>query len=334
MEKDLTSIFEGVELTEATLTKMKKMVDDLVSERINSQKEEIEKERQALQEEFLSKDLENEKNILALKIQIEQLQEKAQEYGNHVASSKDAEIAELKQKIEEITEYAQEYGEYIANSNSEEIESLKESAEAYGEYIKNEMQEEIEYITQKANDYSDYVVSEMSTKLESYADYVIEQFIKDHKKDFAQTIELERMKNSFNQIKEAFESNGFTIKESSTELEELEEKLAEKTNAYNSLFADHIKLKEDMFVDNKKSIFESKTRHLADTQKERISKVINNMNFNDISRYETALNIMIEEITTPKTTTTNPITESFVLGENESKKTINNDRVKEYLKYL
>jgi hypothetical protein len=199
-------------------------------------------------------------------------------------------------------------------SLQEEIENVKKEAEL-----------QIESIKVKADEYAQYVVQEISEKVDAYAEYVVEKFINDNKAALVEHQEYERMKNVFENIKRAFEDGLFKLDESST-LHEMQKKLDEATEAYNKLFEETVALKKQLEEQQFAIVFENLTRDLADTQREKISKLIENISFASIDEFKRGVELMIEEIVSSK--------KEQVNETNEKPQLQINDRMKEYLSRL
>lgn len=238
----------------------------------------------------------------------------------------------------------------VAQRVEEETKEITEKANAYGQYVYEQAEEysaqckaQIDEITEKANAYSEYVVEEMTKKVDDYCEYVIEKFVQEQKDRLIETVEYSRMSNVLRTIREAFESNYFTLSDEPANTS-LEAKLEESKTAYNTLFEEHRTLKrqiqemEDAVEDQKRgAIFERLTVNLADTQKERLGRLIEKANFPSLESYEAGVLLMVQEITSSEKTAAEvaakpAITEGkAVITET---KVPQNDRMKAYLERL
>ncbi len=169
--------------------------------------------------------------------------------------------------------------------------SLQEEIEA----VKKESALQIESIKAKADEYAQYVIQEMSDKVVAYAEYVVEKFIEENKAALIEHQEYIRMKGIFESVKRAFEDGMFKLDESSG-VSELRAKLAESTEAYNKLFEETVRLRKQLEEQQYAMVFESLTKDLADTQREKISSLIENVSFASIDEFKRGVELMIEEI--------------------------------------
>lgn len=171
------------------------------------------------------------------------------------------------------------------------ISSLQEKIET----LKKEHARKIKLIKAKADEYGQYVVQEMSDKVDAYAEYVVEKFIEENKAALIEHQEFSRMKDVFDNVKRAFEDGLFKLDESAC-VSDLRAKLAESTEAYNKLFEETAALKKQLEELQYGVVFEALTKDLADTQREKISRLIENVSFASIDEFKRGVELMIEEI--------------------------------------
>jgi hypothetical protein len=191
----------------------------------------------------------------------------------------------------------------VAQRVDEQTAKIKQLADEQKEEIENQLKE----VTDKANAYAEYVVEEMTKKVEDYCEYVVEQFVEDNRAKLVETEEYCRMAKVLRSIKEAFETNFFQVNNIEPATQALADQLAEARIEHNKLFEQHRNLKRQLeeysaYVEeeNRKAVFESVTADLADTQKERLARLIKTAEFPTIESYREGLNYMVEEITTAK----------------------------------
>jgi uncharacterized protein YdiU (UPF0061 family) len=168
------------------------------------------------------------------------------------------------------------------------------------------VQSEIKEITDKANAYAEYVMEEMTKKVDDYCEFVIEQFVEENRKKLVETEEYCRMAATLNTIREAFETNYFQLNSEPANLE-TQEKLAESKKDFNELFAQHRELKNQIEeysqyveTENRKAIFETATKDLAESQKEKVQRLVEKSSFPDRATFEIGLQMMVEEFKAPR----------------------------------
>lgn len=193
----------------------------------------------------------------------------------------------------------------VAQRVEEQTREISKKAEEYAA----ELQSEIQEITDKANAYAEYVMEEMTNKVDDYCEFVIEQFVEENRKRLVETEEYSRMVATLNTIREAFETNYFQLNSEPANVE-TQEKLAESKRDFNELFAQHRELKNQIeeysqYVEkeNRKAIFETATKNLAESQKEKVSRLIEKSSFPDRETFELGLQLMVEEFKAPRQST-------------------------------
>lgn len=212
----------------------------------------------------------------------------SEEFVTKLSASIEAAIA---QRVEEETKA-------IADKAEADKNELMEKANEYEQYANDQIKE----VSDKANAYAEYVVEEMTRKVDDYCEYVVEKFIKENKEQLVESVEYARMSKVLNTIREAFETNFFQLNPEPAS-KSLETQLEERRQSFNELFEEHRLLKRQIedysaYVDseNRKTIFNKVTEGLADTQKERLEKLVEKSNFNSIEEYEAGVKMMVEEL--------------------------------------
>jgi len=230
------------------------------------------------------------------------------EEANAASAAKDAEIASLKEQMATIIEKADEYGKMVAEETRKEVSAL---AEEYGKYVQQET----------------------AGRLNEYAKYAVSEFIKEQKDQFVQLDEYNRMKHAFNVVKESFERNGFQV-DTSKELTEARQEVTTAKDSFNSLYKELQEAKKELETAQQTIIFNEMTAGLTDTQKERITNLSENVKFNGVDEFRSALKFMVETVTKEPKAATKP---AGALTESRSEPVDPNkgsSLVAETLKYL
>lgn len=217
------------------------------------------------------------------------LQEKIEDAVTKARIEAQAEIASLKETIElmehereDLIEKADEYAEKIR-------EELIEKADEYATQVREEMIEQGEA-------YGQHLAEEYANKLESYAQYVVEQFVEENKKVLVENKHYEKMKSALDSIRGTLaESLNLTV-EQPDEVQALEDQLEESKADYNKLAASYAQLKESVETLERTQIFEESTKALADTQREKVQRLMEGMNTKSKEDYRRTLKLMVEEV--------------------------------------
>ena len=152
----------------------------------------------------------------------------------------------------------------VKSKISEEIETLEEN-------YRNELDEAME--TQK---------SEMVEKVDSYLNYVVEQWMEDNKVAVQTGLRTEIAESFMNNLKDLFKESYIEVPEGKVDLvddlaaqvEELEEKLNKQTEQAIQTSEELENLKRD-------AIIREAAADLAETQVEKLKKLTNEIDFND-----------------------------------------------------
>ena len=184
--------------------------------------------------------------------------------------------------------------EELEDEHDEEVKSLKENANAYGDYLKEQANAYGEFLKENANSYGELIKESVSEKMKEYAEYSVEEFITENKARFVETEEYERMKAAFGYIREAFERNAFDVRDDVAVIE-LQESLQESTAQYESLFEDLSLAKDEIDRLNRQIILEHAVANLADTQKEKVNKLVESVSFDSIDEYKDGIAMIVEQ---------------------------------------
>lgn len=182
-------------------------------------------------------------------------------------------------------------------AHEQEVTGLKTQLEEAEEAHK----EEVTDLMEKANQYAQYVVTEMTEKIDSYAEYVVEKFIQDNKTTLVESDEYNRMKSVFEKVKAVFAESYFDIVPSDKTVE-IEAKLTEARGAYNEVFNQLQDLKKTNEEMQYAMVFETLTKDLAETQKEKLKALVENVTFESVAEFQRGVELMIAQITEQKST--------------------------------
>lgn len=152
-------------------------------------------------------------------------------------------------------------------------------------------------LAEKANQYAQYVVQEMTDKIDAYAEYVVEKFIEDNRHTLVESDEYSRMKSVFASIKEAFEAAHFDLAPPTVDTIEVEGKLQEAKDAYNDIFTKYQAVVSENEEMQYAMIFEHLTSGLADTQKEKLKTLVENVSFEGVAEFKRGVELMIGQVT-------------------------------------
>lgn len=202
---------------------------------------------------------------------------------------------QLQAILSEALTAAKEEGKKEAEDKAEEDSKvLKESHEAAISDLMEKANEYGAFLMEKANDYGNHINTMLSEKVQQYADHAIEDFIAENKERFVQTEEYERMQGAFAYIKEAFERNGFDVRED-VHVQDLKSSLEESTEQYERVFEDLTAAREEIDALKRKSILSEATANLADTQKEKVNELLEAVSFDSLEEFQSGIALIVEQ---------------------------------------
>ncbi len=180
----------------------------------------------------------------------------------------------------------------LETAHAEAIAALNEAAQTKDEVHAAELAD----LHKAAAEYAEYVVSEMTTKIDDYAEYVVEKFIEDNKTVLVESAEYARMCEVFENIKLAFEGAHFSLTPLD-ETKELADELAAANEAYAEIAAQLTEVKAEKEEMLYAMIFETLSKDLADTQKEKLKALVENVSFEDAAEFKRGVELMVVQVT-------------------------------------
>ena len=163
---------------------------------------------------------------------------------------------EFKEKTAVIFEAA------VKSKLSEEVSRLEEN-------YKNELAEEVSSIK-----------SELVEKIDSYLNYVVESWMEDNKVAIQNGLRTEIAENFMGKMKDLFVESYIEVPETKVDLvDELAEQVEELEEKLNSQTGEAIKLSEELEQYKRNAIIAESARDLADTQKEKLAELVENIDF-------------------------------------------------------
>lgn len=136
----------------------------------------------------------------------------------------------------------------------------------------------------------------MAKKVDAYIDEVVKEFIAENKKSFDMLEDYDRMKKAHQAILESFETNGFPINKDANAQKALQE-AADAKAQYTALFEEKRAVMEENDKLKREAIFASATKSLADTQVEKVVKMMESVQFASIGEMETGMKLIVEQVT-------------------------------------
>lgn len=205
-------------------------------------------------------------------------------------------LAEKEKELAFVTECAEKYSESIKEELLEKGEAygrfLMEKAESYGEYLTENADKYGEFLMEKAEAYADSKVEVLTEKLDSYAQHVVESFIKENTEKLVEHSEYLKGKKLLESLKTAFEENMYPLNESHA-IAKMEARVKETNKQYNALFEEVDQLRKQNLGFAKQQILEKYVGDLSTLQKDKIQRVTESIT--KLPEYEKAVKMLVED---------------------------------------
>ena len=150
----------------------------------------------------------------------------------------------------------------------------------------------------------DEYMTNMSEKIDGYLNYVVEEWMKDNELAVEKGIRSELVEDFMTGLKNLFQEHYIDIPEEKVDLvddlfekvEELETKLDESINT-------NVEVKKELAKFKKEEVLRSVSEELAETEKEKLTKLADGIDYEDDSQYQEKLEVLRENYF-PKTSDT------------------------------
>ena len=189
-----------------------------------------------------------------------------------------------------------------ADTYSEELEALVESeatlsdefkaktAVIFEAALKSKLSEEVERIEasyeEQLAEETAVQKSELVEKVDSYLNYVVEQWMEDNKVAIQTGLRAEIAENFMSGLKNLFVESYIDVPESKVDLvDDLADQVEELEEALNKTTADAISLSEEVESLKRAAIVAEAASELADTQKEKFYSLVEGVDFDDAEQF-------------------------------------------------
>ena len=207
--------------------------------------------------------------------------------------------------------------------NGEELsEEFKEKATtiftaAVSSRIDEETKRLEENFAAQLNEQIDVIKEEMSTKVDSFLNYIVEQWINDNKLAINEGIRTEIAESFMSALKGVFTEHYMDIPEEKYDMVEgMSEKLDEMETKLNEQIDKNVELNSALGEFVKESIVAEVSQGLADTQKEKLSSLAEGVEFVSEESFKEKIET-IKENYFPKTSINESVEESEPVAEKE-----------------
>jgi hypothetical protein len=188
------------------------------------------------------------------------------------------------------------------------VTKINEHIDIYNTTVQSSYEEDVKSIKE-----------EMASKLDSYMDYVVEQWADENKLAVENGLKSELVEDFMKGLKGLFEEHYIDIPEEKVDLvEELAAKNAELQTQLNAELEKNIEIKKDLDENSREKMVSSVSEGLTETQKDKFKTLAEGIEFSDKETYQKKLETIKEsyfveetqaEITSPIGDTEEPLDE-------------------------
>jgi len=185
--------------------------------------------------------------------------------------------------------------------------------------VRSELEEQFEKDLEEG---IETATAELVEKVDSYLDYVAEQWMEQNEVAIEASIKIEVAESLLNSLKGLVESHNLEINhEEIDRVAEVEARLAEQEEKYNSKVEELIAIREEKETLEREVAFNQIAEGLTDTQADKLSVLAEGISFDDAQKYVEKLSAIKEAYFTESVVTTDEteLLEEEVEDESETK---------------
>ena len=217
------------------------------------------------------------------------------------------EIAETKEESTEMNIDLSDDVKALVSTDADLSEEFKEKAATIFETaVKTRIQEQVKVLEAQYEDKlskeSETIKEAMTEKVDSYLNYVVEEWMKENELAVEKGIRSELVEDFMTGLKNLFTEHYIDIPEEKVDLvddlfekvEELEQKLDESIN-------DNVEVKKQLAEYKKEETLREVSEGLADTEKEKLKTLSDGVDFEDDEQYKEKIEVIKENYFPPAT---------------------------------
>jgi hypothetical protein len=183
-------------------------------------------------------------------------------------------------------DFSQDLNALIQDEATLSEEFKGKAATIFEAAIKSKLSEEIDRLEAKyEEELSEEITStraDMVEKVDSYLNYVVEQWMEDNRVAIQSGLRAEIAENFMTNLKGLFEENYIEVPESKVDLvDDLADTVEELEESLNATTAKAIELSEELEVYKRDFIIRESARGLAETQVEKLKSLVEDVDFED-----------------------------------------------------
>lgn len=191
----------------------------------------------------------------------------------------------------------------LEESHNKALEEIKAEHEKSVAELNESHEKSIVELQEKADAHIEEVKNQVDSRIQESVDSAVAEFIAENKEQLLQLEDYTKMKSAFDLIQEAFEKNAFSLNKNA-ETDSLKVELQEATKNYDSIFEELESTKKTLEEANMKLSFDELTSSLAETQKEKVRQLSEEVSFDGVEEYTRAVSLIVEQVLATSSTGT------------------------------
>lgn len=186
-------------------------------------------------------------------------------------------------------------------AGSDLSEDFKEKATVIFEAaVHAKIQEEVEALAEeyaaKLDEEVASIAADLTEKVNSYLDYVVEQWMEENQVAIDRGIRAEVAESFIEGLRDLFVEHSINVPEDEVDVvAEMAEELDFKDNSLNDVINETIELRKQLEAYKAKDILENYSKGLTDTQAEKLHTLAEGVEFNDSKEFERKVQIIKEQ---------------------------------------
>ena len=208
------------------------------------------------------------------------------------------EVVEIEESIASIFEGMDLSEEFTSKVTMVFEAAVHEAATAKADRI---IAEKTEALETEMKESVDSAVEKIVENLDSYLDYVVEEWMKENELAIETGVKVEMAESLMTGLKTLFEEHNIDVTEETIDVVAgLEEEVEELKNTANEAINENVELQKQIASLKAERVFDELTEDLTITQRERLKVLSEKLGTNDIEEYKSDLNTLKESFFTSK----------------------------------
>jgi len=208
------------------------------------------------------------------------------------------EVVEIEESIASIFEGMDLSEEFTSKVTMVFEAAVHEAATAKADRI---IAEKTESLEAEMKESVDSAVEKIVENLDSYLDYVVEEWMKENELAIEAGVKVEMAESLMDGLKSLFEEHNIDVNEETVDVVAgLEEEVEELKNTANEAINENVELQKQIASLKAGKVFDELTEDLTITQRERLKVLSEKLGTNDIEEYKSDLTTLKESFFTSK----------------------------------